>query len=141
MSDARKQRRQDRTPNTGSNSLTFKIVVVVAIVAVCGGLYFLLRHKHDRRMDAFAQCLGAKGAKMYGAYWCPHCADQKELFGSSFQYAPYVECGIKGSHNQAQICTDAGVKRFPTWTFADGAKVEGEHTLEFLGQETGCPLP
>jgi hypothetical protein len=121
--------------------LTLKIVVVVAIVAVCGGLYFLLRHKHDSRMDAFAQCLGAKGAKMYGAYWCPHCAEQKELFGSSFQFAPYVECGIKGSHDQAQICTDAGVKRFPTWTFADGARVEGEHTLEFLGQETGCPLP
>jgi hypothetical protein len=141
MSDARKKRRQDRSPNAEPNSLTLKIVVVVAIVAVCGGLYFLLRHKHDSRMDAFAQCLGAKGAKMYGAYWCPHCAEQKELFGSSFQFAPYVECGIKGSHDQAQICTDAGVKRFPTWTFADGARVEGEHTLEFLGQETGCPLP
>jgi hypothetical protein len=141
MSDARKQRQQSRDPNSEPNSLVLKIVIVVAIVAVCGGLYFLLRRKHDSRMDAFAQCLGTKGAKMYGAYWCPHCADQKELFGSSFQYAPYVECGIKGSHNEAQVCVDAGVKRFPTWVFADGAKVEGEHSLEFLGQETGCPLP
>jgi hypothetical protein len=141
MSDTRKKRQQDRSANAQPHPLALKIVIVVGIVAVCAGLYFLLRHKHDSRMDAFAQCLGSKGAKMYGAYWCPHCADQKELFGSSFQYAPYVECGIKGSRNQAQVCTDAGVKRFPTWTFADGAKVEGEHSLEFLGEATGCPLP
>jgi hypothetical protein len=117
------------------------IVIAVVIVAVGAGLYYFLRRKHDSRMDAFAQCLSTKGAKMYGAYWCPHCADQKEMFGSSFQYAPYVECGIKGSRNQAQVCIDAGVKRFPTWVFADGARVEGAHSLEFLGQETGCPLP
>jgi hypothetical protein len=141
MSDARKKRQQERGAKAGPNPLVLKIVVVVVIVAVCGGLYFLLRHKHDARMDAFARCLGTKGAKMYGAYWCPHCADQKERFGSSFQYAPYVECGIKGSRNQAQICTDAGVKRFPTWVFADGARVEGDHPLEFLGEATGCPLP
>ena len=141
MSDARKQRRQDRNLNADSNPLVLKVVIVVAIVAVCAGLYFFLRHKHDSRMDAFAQCLGTKGAKMYGAYWCPHCADQKERFGSSFQYAPYIECGIKGSRNEAQTCVDAGVKHFPTWTFADGARVEGDHTLEFLGQETGCALP
>ena len=78
---------------------------------------------------------------MYGAFWCPHCADQKELFGSSFEYVDYVECGIKGSRGIAQACTDANIKHFPTWIFADGTRVEGEHQLEFLGQETGCPLP
>ena len=141
MSDARKKRQQDRIPNAGPNAAVLKIVIVVAILAVCAGLYLLLRHKHDTRMDAFAQCLSSKGAKMYGAYWCPHCADQKELFGSSFQYAPYIECGIKGSRNEAQFCVDAGVKRFPTWVFADGTRVEGAHSLEFLGQVTGCALP
>jgi hypothetical protein len=141
MSEKRKQRKQDRNRDAQAQPLVLKIVVVVVIVAVCAGLYFLLRHKHDARMDAFAQCLGAKGAKMYGAYWCPHCADQKERFGSSFQYAPYVECGIKGSQAEAQVCVDAGVKHFPTWTFADGARVEGDHPLEFLGEATGCPLP
>jgi len=141
MSDARKKRKQDRAPNTQPNTLALKIVTVVAVVGVCAGLYFLLRHKQNSRMDAFAQCLGTKGAKMYGAYWCPHCADQKERFGSSLQYAPYVECGIKGSQAEAQVCIDAAVKHFPTWTFADGARVEGDHPLEFLGEATGCPLP
>jgi hypothetical protein len=141
MSEKRKQRKQDRNRDAQAPPLVLKIVVVVAIVAVCSGLYLLLRHKQNIRMDAFAQCLGTKGAKMYGAYWCPHCADQKERFGSSFQYAPYVECGIKGSQAEAQVCVDAGVKHFPTWIFADGARVEGDHPLEFLGEATGCPLP
>lgn len=37
------------------------------------------------------------GAKMYGAFWCSHCLDQKQEFGkeamSSF---PYVECFPNG---------------------------------------------
>jgi hypothetical protein len=141
MSNPRKQRRQDRDTDAQPKAFVRNVVIVVVIVAVCAGLYLFLRRKHDSRMDAFAQCLGIKGAKMYGAYWCPHCAEQKELFGSSFQYAPYVECGIKGSRNQAQVCIDAGVKRFPTWVFANGVRVEGEQSLELLGDTTGCPLP
>src|SRR5580698_9410273 len=133
MSEARKQRRQSTQPEVQANTLALKIVIVVGIVAVCGGLYFLLRRKHNVRMDAFAQCLNAKGAKMYGAFWCPHCADQKELFGSSFQYVNYVECGIKGSRAIATACTDAQVKNYPTWIFADGSRVEGEHPLDFCG--------
>ena len=34
---------------------------------------------------------------MYGAYWCPHCAHQKELFGAeAWSLIPYVECSLKG---------------------------------------------
>jgi hypothetical protein len=118
-----------------------KVAIGVLIVVAAGGLYLFLHHKQSSRLNAFAQCLSAKGAKMYGAYWCPHCADQKEMFGSSFEYAPYIECGVKGSRATAQVCTDANVKHYPTWVFADGSRVEGAHSLEFLSQETGCRLP
>src|SRR5450631_2394529 len=84
-------------------------------------------------IDAFAQCLAAKQAKMYGAYWCPHCADQKEMFESSFQYVAYVECGVPGSRDEAQVCKDAGIKHFPTWQFADGESREGTQPLQSLG--------
>ncbi|MGH9498809.1 MAG: hypothetical protein ACRD3L_06665 [Terriglobales bacterium] len=141
MSDERRKHQQE--PETAAQAKTRlqNFMVVVGIVAVFAALYFFVRHKQNSRMDAFAQCLSARGAKMYGAFWCSHCSDQKELFGPSFQYAPYVECGIKGSRNEAQVCSDAGVKRFPTWIFADGVRVEGERPLDFLGQATGCPLP
>ena len=33
------------------------------------------------------------GAKMYGAFWCSHCEDQKETFGAGASDLPYVEVG------------------------------------------------
>jgi hypothetical protein len=141
MSQERRKRQQEREQQAQPSAWVRKIALVILAAAVVAGLYFLVRHHQSSRLNAFAQCLGAKGAKMYGAYWCPHCESQKELFGSAFQYAPYVECGVKGSRSPAQACLDAGVKHYPTWVFADGARVEGEHPLEFLSQETGCALP
>jgi hypothetical protein len=60
--------------------------------------------------DAFAQCLTAKGFTMYGAYWCPHCQQEKSYFGDSFKYINYVECTEK-----TQLCLDKGVQGYPTW--------------------------
>jgi len=141
MSQERRKRQQEKQQEGQPNTLLPKIAIVVVVVAILGGLLWFLRHKQNSRLDAFARCLGEKGAKMYGAYWCPHCSDQKEMFGSSFQYAPYIECGIKGSHSLNPVCTQAHVKNFPTWEFADGTRVEGAHPLDFLGQTTGCALP
>jgi hypothetical protein len=78
---------------------------------------------------------------MYGLYWCTHCAEQKDLFGPSFQYVPYIECGVKGSRSEEAVCAQSGVKNFPTWQFADGARVEGTQSLQFLSQKSGCSLP
>ncbi|MGA8152056.1 MAG: hypothetical protein WB952_13975 [Terriglobales bacterium] len=141
MSEQRRKRKQEREQEGRPNALRPKIAIVVVVVAILGGLLWFLRQKQTSRLDSFAHCLSDKGAKMYGAYWCPHCADQKELFGSSFQYAPYIECGIKGSRELNPVCTQANIKHFPTWEFADGTRVEGAHPLEFLGQTTGCALP
>ncbi len=118
-----------------------KIVTVLLIVAAFGAVIYLGVRKRGHRLDAFAQCLAAKPAKMYGAYWCPHCADQKAMFESSFHYVPYVECGVPGSRDEAQVCKDAGIKHFPTWEFAGGERLEGTQSLQFLGTKTACSLP
>jgi hypothetical protein len=118
-----------------------KIVSVVLIIVAFAAVIYLGLRKRGSRLDAFAQCLAAKQAKMYGAYWCPHCADQNEMFESSFQYVPYVECGVPGSREEAQVCKDAGIKHFPTWQFAGGESREGTQPLQSLGAKTGCSLP
>jgi hypothetical protein len=143
MSEERRKRQQERQQDTEQtlNPQIKKLGLVALIIAVVLGLYAFVHHHQSARLNAFAQCLNAKGTKMYGAFWCPHCADQKEMFGSSFKYVNYVECGVKGSRTLAQVCTDAGIQHFPTWVFADGTRVEGAHQLDFLGQETGCALP
>jgi len=89
--------------------------------------------------DALAQCLTAKGVKMYGAYWCSHCQNQKKEFGSSWQYASYVECALPGNQGQTKECEDAGIKGYPTWVFPGGKQLPGEQSFETLAQESGCP--
>ena len=111
------------------------IVVAFALAAYLG------YRKRIGRLDAFAQCLSARQAKMYGAYWCPHCADQKEMFGRSFRYVSYIECGVPGSRDEAKSCIEVGVKHFPTWQFSDGERREGTLPLQALREKTGCGLP
>lgn len=85
--------------------------------------------------DALAKCLTEKGAVMYGASWCSHCAEQKALFGSSFQYVTYVECAE--GDGQAQVCKDAGVTAYPAWKI-DGQLSYGTKPLAELARLAGC---
>jgi len=117
------------------------VLLGVLIVAAVATAYFVGRHRRVSHLNAFAQCLSAKQAKMYGAFWCPHCAEQKQVFGASFQYVTYVECGIQGSRTEAPECLQDGVKRFPTWQFSDGERHEGSMQLRALSDKTGCSLP
>jgi hypothetical protein len=120
-----------------------RIALFALLIAAAFGLAFYLGNRNQHRHDAFARCLTERGVKMYGAWWCPHCQDQKELFGASFEYAPYVECGIKGDlHGTAQVCKDQDIKHYPTWQFPPmGERVERVFLLQELADRTGCALP
>jgi len=118
---------------------TIAIAAIVVIVFAC--IYYFARIRGATRYDVFAQCLTEKQVKMYGLYWCTHCAEQKEMFGASFMHVTYIECGIKGSRDEEPACKQAGVKNFPTWQFSDGSKKEGTQPLQALSELSGCRLP
>jgi hypothetical protein len=90
--------------------------------------------------QTFAQCLGEKGATFYGAFWCPHCQNQKKAFGRAQRFLPYVECSNKDM-SQTQACIDAGIESYPTWVFADGSRLTGEIPMQVLSDKTGCVVP
>jgi len=76
---------------------------------------------------------------MYGAYWCPHCSHQKELFGNeAWNIVPYVECSAKGfSYDSNKIASvKEKIDGFPTWRFPGNNKqkewVSGEMPLDRL---------
>ncbi len=111
-------------------------ILVLVLIAVALIWYFTSgASKPNPALDAFAQCLASKNVTMYGAYWCPHCQNEKKAFGSSFQYVPYVECT-----QDAAKCTAMNIKGYPTWIFPDGRRLEGELGLYKLSRESGCPL-
>ncbi len=82
---------------------------------------------------ALAKHLNDVGAKMYGAYWCPHCHDQKQLFGKEAkQYMPYVECAPDGANSQTDLYRSVPeITGFPTWE-VKGEFLPGTQSLETL---------
>jgi hypothetical protein len=141
MSNPGKKRKAQREQQQPSGSWMRKLLYALLIVAAFAAAYYLGLRRRTSRLDAFAQCLTIKQLKMYGADWCPHCAEQKEMFGNSFQYVPYIECGVRGSREPAPVCAQAGIKHFPTWQFPDGERREGALALQTLSQKSGCSLP
>ncbi len=81
-----------------------------------------------------AKHLTATGAKKYGAFWCPHCYEQKQLFGKeAFAEINYLECDPQGENPQREKCLAAGIQSFPTWEI-DGKLYPGTKTLEELAK-------
>ncbi|MGL5831294.1 MAG: hypothetical protein ACRCZE_04060 [Candidatus Altimarinota bacterium] len=90
-------------------------------------------------VEILAQCLSKKGAVMYGAFWCPHCQSQKELFGDDFQFITYQECDAKGPNGNPRICINEEITGYPTWKFPNHADLVGEQTLVQLALAANCP--
>ncbi len=140
MSEDRRMRQQENLQPQKTEPWQI-IAVIILVVLVFGAAFYAVNRRRAPKHDAFAKCLADKKVTMYGLYWCTHCEEQKEMFGASFQYVPYVECGIKGSRQEDPTCLQAGVKNFPTWQFPDGTRSEGAQSLEFLSKKSGCSLP
>jgi hypothetical protein len=141
MSEQRRKRQQVRNGSAGIAGKTKSTLVYGGIVVLLAAAYYAGWHHKNHKYDAFAQCLATKQAKMYGLYWCPHCIEQKEMFGASFHNVTYVECATKGTSELAPACKIAGVKLFPSWQFGMDPPKEGVLSLEALSDKTGCSLP
>jgi uncharacterized membrane protein/glutaredoxin len=65
---------------------------------------------------ALADHLTRSGAKMYTAYWCPHCHEQKELFGKeATAKLSIIECAPDGRNSQEKLCRSKNIQGFPSW--------------------------
>ncbi|NDG75354.1 MAG: hypothetical protein EBX49_08500 [Synechococcaceae bacterium WB8_1B_136] len=79
---------------------------------------------------ALVEHLRSKGAVFYGAWWCPHCFHQKNLFGTEAgRRLPYVECDKDEAGRQR--CLAAKVRAYPSW-YLGGERREGVQSLEEL---------
>jgi glutaredoxin len=81
---------------------------------------------------ALAKHLRKIGAKLYTAYWCPHCHHQKQRFGKeAVKHLEVVECDQRGVDPQTQLCRDKKVRAYPTWEI-NGKLYPGNHSLESI---------
>lgn len=88
----------------------------------------------DPWVRGLAEHLTTTEAKFYGASWCPHCQDQKTLFGSSAKRVPYVECSPAGPQGPvATECRDRNISSYPTWII-NGQRHTGVQPLDSLAR-------
>ena len=90
---------------------------------------------------ALAEHLTASGAVMYSAYWCPHCHEQKEMFGKeAAKNLKVVECAPTGQNNEAKLCQSKGIEGFPSWEI-NGELDSGVKKLPDLARLSGYQGP
>ncbi|KAG9137975.1 hypothetical protein Leryth_019366 [Lithospermum erythrorhizon] len=92
---------------------------------------------------SLAKHLHSAGAKLYGAFWCTHCQEQKEIFGrEAAKILDYVECfpdGYKKGTTMIKECLDVNLEGFPTWVI-NGEVHSGELEFSELAELTGIRL-
>lgn len=107
------------------------MVAMVLVLAGCGAAPEAV--VISPAITELASCLTTNGATFYGTEWCPHCKDQKKLFGDAMVQVNYIDCD-----KNAPACQSAGVQGYPTWVFADGSTLVWAQALEALAAKTGC---
>ncbi len=120
------------------------LYILIGLVVLVGVVYIIVAPPRVTvgKYDSFATCIKNSGAVFYGAFWCPHCQEQKAMFGSSVHLLPYVECSTPDGQSQTQACKDKGIVEYPTWQFPNSTSTTpGVEQLSDLTQKTGCPLP
>ncbi len=97
-----------------------------------------IRRESTEQAISLAKYLRSSGAIMYGAFWCPHCRRQRELFGrEAFGYLNYVECDVRGYRSRYAQCALDGIDGYPSWKFGNGKARDGEMELHDIANVSG----
>ena len=117
------------------------IISVLAIIFLIVIFYFTTEYisattgyavKGELTPEQLAKCLTENGVRMYGSMYCPHCAEQKELFGESFALINYTECA---NPDNANACSN--LQGVPAWIIK-GNIYYGKQELLKLRKLSGC---
>lgn len=109
------------------------MMLAITLLAGCSS-----EPKPPGKYAKLAQCLTEKDVVMYGAFWCPHCANQKKVFGDDFQFVTYQECDDRGAGGNSTLCKSKGVTSYPTWFFPGQGNLVGEQPVEELAKFANC---
>ena len=94
----------------------------------------IIKSNSTKQAIQLANHLTEKGAVMYNAYWCPHCHDQKEMFGKeAASKLSLVECAEDGLNSQSDLCKSKGITGFPSWEI-NGEIESGVKSLKELAE-------
>ena len=76
MSQERRERQKEKAEVEASPGKQRRRAIYAVLIVAAFGLAYYLGNRTQHKYDGFARCLGDRGVKMYGAWWCPHCQEQ-----------------------------------------------------------------
>jgi Predicted membrane protein len=86
----------------------------------------------SERALRIGQDLKSLNAKMFGAYWCSHCYEQKQRLGKeAYRNVQYVECSKEGLDSKSSLCKERNIPGYPTWEI-NGNLYPGDMYLDEL---------
>ena len=88
--------------------------------------------------SALSNCLASSGMKFYTAWWCPYCKQQLKTLREAGVTTEIIACYPEGGMQKNALCTERGVKQFPTWESGTGERALGAMTLTELWDIAGC---
>jgi len=105
----------------------------VIIVAILGIAFFIISKPAPapQTEEEAAICIGEKSL-LYVQLGCPHCEDQKELFGEYYKHLNVIDCFYERDKCSAISAT-------PTWVIGF-KELQGVQSIETLMKETGCEI-
>ena len=110
------------------------MIWVVIILAAAFLIYYSINRPvsdlNPGAKEALAKCLTEKGIYLHGAYNCPGCEAQKEMFGEAVSFVIYINCD-----NEPAKCIKG--LALPYWNTGDKT-IRGPAPLAFLKDKTGC---
>ncbi len=133
--------------------LVFRVVLVALVVGLSGlgwaaavdrpvaetgpGIPMPVTTTSSPEATALAEHLTAKGIVMYSAWWCPHCHEQKQLFGKeATARLTVIECAPDGRNSQKELCDTKAIEGFPSWEI-NGKLESGVKPLQRLKELSG----
>ncbi len=131
--------------------------ILIAIIVLLGGLIWsasvdpnkaeapsisqgmppIVQSKSSSASIELAKYLTKNNITLYNAYWCPHCHDQKEMFGKeAVSYLQLIECAEDGKNSKTKLCKSKGISGFPSWEI-NGEIYSGTQSLNQLADLSG----
>ena len=116
------------------------IATIIALVLIITAFYvitkaitqytgYTINNDENSSYDSFAKCLSGKSV-LYVREGCHFCAQQEELFGSSFKLLNTVQC-----LDEPAKC--GGLRGVPAWDI-EGSIYYGVQNFSSLEKYTGC---
>jgi hypothetical protein len=105
------------------------LITILIILGIISLTIFIKIKPQEITSEEIAKCIG-ENSKLYNQIGCPHCENQKNIFGENIKYLNIILCD-----NDWEQCSQ--ITGTPSWEI-NGEMYTGTKSIEELKKLTNC---